>query len=236
MENLHLKVEKLEGNELVVRMGKARDLKDPVPVKFDGTIDALLSFYDKRKEQLNALNSRVEYTLEAPYNVKLIINDKDFFKDEIVGSMSFHKEFEGLKINTETKKSGEELAKYLRLRLHLFEDPSEGLALINALRNLKANISSNTETKKDDRGNRVSNFDKTVKLADGFPELIKMNMPIFKGMPSVSFFVNLGIDSSDSQTVFYLYSIDLPKIINDTVIQEIDRALKVLEVLPCMEY
>lgn len=236
MENLHVKIESLENNEIVIRDGKARDLKDPVPIKFDGTIDALLSFYEKRKEQLNALNSRVEYTLESPYKVKLIINDKDFFKDEIVGSMSFHKEFEGLKINTESKKTGEDLAKYLRLRLHLFEDASDGLTLINALRNLKANVSSNTEIKKDDRGNRVNNFDKTVKLADGFPELIKMNMPIFKGMPSVSFFVNVGIDSSDTGTVFYLYSIDLPKIINDTVIQEIDRALEVLKDLPCMEY
>jgi hypothetical protein len=233
MENLHIKLEG-EKDTVIIREGKAPELHELNAIKFKGTFDALLSYYKIRKPIIKGDDSMVHYSYEKN-SIKLLIRDKEHNGDVIEGVLEFEKEFEGLQLNSDKLWNPEEFFKYFRLRLHLFLDRAKALETLNKIRNFKVQVTSDMSNVKDERGNRNASLDKKVDTKE-LPETLAFNMSIFKGHAATSFYVEVGIDSTDTSLRLYLYSSEIPGLVHDTKVAVFADVLSQFEGLPLMEY
>jgi len=220
--------------EVLIREGKALELKEPLKVNFTGTIQSVVNYFEKRQNVCNAENSRVEYDYEAG-TLKLIINEKNHYHDTIQGKIQFSKEYEQFGINTDKLWSPEALVKFLKMNKQWFPDNERHLALVGAVQKNNAKINSSLEKEKDDRGNKTDNFNRTVET--NIPVEMTLQMKLFKGSERVyTFIIEIGVDATDTGIRIWFMSPELAEIINIEVKETIDAALAKLAILPQLEY
>jgi hypothetical protein len=219
MENLHLKVENVKGNEIVFREGEALPPVAPNKIKIIGNIKTVSEFVNKRHTAdtdcgLQYIDSdRAIVTVDKENHwIKLELDPENPYGAEITGKLEMEPELLKFNIETSKKLTQQELIKLLKYGKRWFADPAAHEALLLAYMKLDVKVSANlTNDAPDGRGNRSNTFEK--KVTSNVPEDFILRIPIFKGQEPRTFRVEICLDSTDGSTKFWLESVELAELI-----------------------
>lgn len=167
--------------EVIIREGKAPvalDPKEPRVVEIYGTITSPLRWLEKRIQLINQKESNIIIDRDN-MNIRLIINETDFYRTSIEGSLQPSKEMIEFGINSEKKWEPIKLSQFFKMHRTFFKDKTENMMLVSTLKSFKAKINQDIERSKEENGSRVDNYSQVVDL--NLPKSFKINVPLFKG-------------------------------------------------------
>jgi hypothetical protein len=225
MENLHVKIEQLEGTTLTIREGDALPLLLPEKIRITGDIKTVTSFIEKRKlkgfdgvmyngnpglQEIIPDRAIVEVDREKKM-ITLSLNPEDPNGAIITAKMEPNPDLEKFAINTGKKFTQQELIKLLKFTKRWFHDVPAYETLLKAYMCLDVKVTADLKNNAaDNRGNRSNSFDKTI--ISNIPEDFILNIPIFKGQDSKKIRIEIILDSSDGSTKFWLESVELAEL------------------------
>lgn len=221
--NQNIKVTTSEDQKLlIIREGKALELKEPIVISISGDIDTVRNFVDKRyqrnagKVDDNNLQHFNKETAVVTFDKKnlsisLDVNPQDFYGPKVSGKMEVSDELKPFHINEPQTFSREALVKLLRFNKRFFTDAAVHDNVLKAFQSLS--LSGNTELKSesDTRGNKAAQFAKTIN-SQNVPTTFYLTIPIYKGQPAVKFLVEICLDSSESSVIFWFESVELAEL------------------------
>jgi hypothetical protein len=239
MQSLNLKLEQVNGNDITFREGKALELKPPVKIVISGDIRTVSSFIEKRISPhdgdnmgLQAINpDRAVVTVDkAALSILLELDPENVYGTEVTAKLEMEPELLKFKIETGEKLTQQQLIKLLKYGKRWFADQAAFEALLLAYMKLDVKVTADLKNEAPDgRGNRYNSFEK--KVTSNIPEDFILNIPIFKGQDYKKFRVEIGLDSTDGSTKFWLESVELMELISI----ESERILKE-ELESCSDY
>lgn len=238
MENINLKLESINGNEIIIREGQALPPVEPRKVVISGDIKTVSSFIGKRndpsnaeKAGLQAINYRRALVTVDKENLSILLQlDPEYkYGTEVTAKLSFTPELELFCINKNRLFNREELIKLIRFNKIWFANPDEHDKLLKAYQAFTATVNANIGKTSDARGNVDNSYKKTVET--NVPDSFVLNIPIFKGQDKRRFRVEIAIDSTDASTKFWFESVEL----NDIIQVESEAILK-KELESCSDY
>ena len=112
-------------------------------------------------------------------NIRLIINETDFYRTSIEGSLQPSKEMIEFGINSEKKWEPIKLSQFFKMHRAFFKDKTENMMLVSTLKSFKAKVNQDIERSKEENGSRVDNYSQVVD--SNLPKSFKINVPLFKG-------------------------------------------------------
>lgn len=167
--------------EVIIREGKAPvalDPKEPRVVEIYGTITSPLRWLEKRIQLINQKESNIIIDRDN-MNIRLIINETDFYRTSIEGSLQPSKEMIEFGINSEKKWEPIKLSQFFKMHRAFFKDKTENMMLVSTLKSFKAKVNQDIERSKEENGSRVDNYSQVVD--SNLPKSFKINVPLFKG-------------------------------------------------------
>lgn len=167
--------------EVIIRDGKAPvalDPKEPRVVEIYGTITSSLRWLEKRIQLINQKESNIIIDRDN-MNIRLIINETDFYRTSIEGSLQPSKEMIEFGINSEKKWEPIKLSQFFKMHRAFFKDKTENMMLVSTLKSFKAKVNQDIERSKEENGSRVDNYSQVVD--SNLPKSFKINVPLFKG-------------------------------------------------------
>ena len=220
--------------EIIYREDKAVEHLKPMPVKMpeainiSGTIHTVAEWLGKRKELIEINNCRLVVNRDESA-IRLIVNEcnsmpslsEEAFKNLdgsdlnialapksiIEGRMEYSEMYTDLQINEDYWWSPVQLSKFLRLNRVIFGDrKEEGMALISALKNVKAKISSDYEKKKELHGQISKTEYFSQEVMHNLPESFTVELAIFKGSPKEKYEIEIDADIVDGEIKVQLLS------------------------------
>jgi hypothetical protein len=202
--------------ELVIREGKALEIKEPRIVKISGILDSPFNWLEKKlglyvQTDLHILVDREKFSIE------MHINEKSFYEDIVVGRLEQHPDFKKFEINTGHQFNNFELADFFKMNRSAFDSPSTAMKLVSELKSFKAKIDKEVEKAKDDRGNYKLAQQQAVD--SNLPEKFFLNIPLFKGIEKTNLEVEIYISPLD-----LLCSLVSPQA-NDLIVEISDKAI-----------
>jgi hypothetical protein len=222
--------------ELVVREGKALELREPLVITIAGDIYTVKNYVEKRylksdpltPEQREAIKEP-DYNLQQFYkdtavvtfdksnlSISLHVSPQHFYGPKVVGKMEMSDEIKPFYINTDKMFNREQLVKLIRFNKRFFSDAATHESVLSAFQNLS--LTGNTDLKQasDTRGNKAAAFSKSLNTSN-IPTTFYLFMPIYKGMAAVKFLVEICLDSSDASIGFWFESVELKEVQDKTV-------------------
>jgi hypothetical protein len=236
MENLHVKIEQLEGTTLTIREGDALPLLPPNKIRITGDIKTVTSFIKKRKSAgddpgyqfISSDRAIVEVDREKK-TITLSLNPEDPNGAIITAKMEPNPDLEKFGINKNVQFSQKELVNLLKFSRLYFEDFDKHGSLLKAYQVFSAKTFTDLSGDSDNRGNKNFAFNKKVET--GLPTAFVMNLPIFKGQKPKRFMVEICLDVTDAAASFWFESTELAEM------TEIDGELILQEELKyCADY
>lgn len=213
MENVHLKVENLTGNTLVLLEGEAPKPINTARVNYlGGDINAVRDFIMHR-EKHNCVVSRDNTTIiftEKTRNILLITEEHLASQGGITvdSTLSENERLLEFGINRDKKFTLKELVKVIEMNIDYFPDEDEQRKLVGQLRSFTMKATTEIqESMADGKGNKSNSLKKQVE--SDIVSRIKMQAPIFRGTALASFWVDVCFDTSDSGVKFWLDSVEL---------------------------
>ena len=167
--------------EVIIREGKAPvalDPKEPRVVEIYGTITSPLRWLEKRIQLINQKESNIIIDRDN-MSIRLIINETDFYRTSIEGSLQPSKEMIEFGINSEKKWEPIKLSQFFKMHRAFFKDKTENMMLVSTLKSFKAKVNQDIERSKEENGSRVDNYSQVVD--SNLPKSFKINVPLFKG-------------------------------------------------------
>jgi hypothetical protein len=217
MENLHLKVEQVQGDTLIIREGTALPQVAPNKITITGDIKTVSSFVKKRKEAgelagLQGINENLAIVEvdKKKKTITLSLNPADPFGAVITAKLEPNPDLEKFGINKNVQFSQKELVQLLKFSKLYFEDFGKHGELLRAYQAFTAKTYTNLSGEQDSRGNKNFAFDKKVET--GLPTAFIMNLPIFKGQAPRRFMVEICLDVTDAAASFWFESVELSEL------------------------
>lgn len=236
MENINLKLESIEGNEIVIREGGALPLREPVKINLSGDIKTVSSFVQKRKsagemagsQQIDEDLAIIEVDKKKK-TINLSLNPADPFGTVITAKLEPNPDLEQFGINKTVQFSQKELVQLLKFSRLYFEDFGKHGELLKAYQAFTAKTYTDLAGDQDNRGNKNFAFNKKVET--GLPTSFIMKLPIFKGQDPKRFMVEICLDVTDAAASFWFESVELAEL------TELDGEMILLEELKsCADY
>lgn len=214
MDNLTLKLESHEGNEIIWREGAAAPIREPLKLTADGDIRTVGTFIAGRDvpnlQGIDRESTLVTVDKDAG-TIKLETDPNDQFGTVIKGTLLINDDLKQFDINGSKMFSQKELIKLLKFsRIH-FVDPLVQNDLLNAYKAFTFQTKTEGHAKGDDRGNKSVALDKVVDT--NLPKEFSLKIPIYKGERSVTFRVDLCMDVTDGGAKFWMESIELHELL-----------------------
>lgn len=207
MSEVKVNIEKVDGNEVIIRTGGIVEEVKPIPVVFAGVLSAPGDFLTNRIEQLDKSKCRLEVNFNDAH-LKFISDEKNVHRDIVEGKLTESKLLKIFGINeVNVKYSDKSLAKFLRKASFYFPDQEDLAKLINALMKFEAKVTAVFENNKDLKGNAKSMYEKTVEHA--IPPAISVRLPLFEGYPEEVFRLDIGAEATSSGVEFFFESAEL---------------------------
>ena len=221
--------------EIIYREDEPAKHLDPIPVKMPsalditGTIATVQEFLQKRMALLNIDNCRLVVNRDES-TLALIINETDSRpsieewkqngmeakdlciklapKSTVSGQIEFTEMYSKLKINADYWWSPVKLSKFLRLNRVVFGESGkeDGMALVSALKNVKAKINSDYEKKKELHGQISKTEYFSQEVSHNLPEKFTIELSIFKGAPKEKYEIEIDADIVDGEIQVQLLS------------------------------
>lgn len=224
MEELNLKIEQPQSGELIIREGQALPLKEPVKISITGNIKAVGNFLkcrDNNSSLWQKIHSNQAIVLvdRNKMTIRLSTHPNDCYGTEITGCLELSDELLKFAINTDKTYDKQALVKLLRFNGLYFDDKEKHSALLAAYQSFSANANTDIKDDSDKRGNKIANFQK--KVTTNIPDDFILNIPVFKGMPTMRFRVEICLDVTDGGARFWFESVEL----NEIIISERDKII-----------
>ena len=182
--------------ELILREGDASSAIDTRPrvKEISGTIETPNLWIRKRKAEIIQDTSHIQVDRDK-MTITLFIGDKSQYQDIITGKLDMHPKFVKFGINKGQYRSSFEMAELIKMNRSFFDNHSVAMELVSALKNLKAKVAQNIEKADNNRGDKTQVFQQTVE--SNVPTTFKLNIPLFKGMPTQSIEVEVYFKPED---------------------------------------
>lgn len=180
--------------ELVVREGKALELKEPVRVIISGCIDSPLLWLIKRIGTIDQLKSHILIDREKR-SISLKVDENNFYQTAVTGSLEVHPDFNKIGINDGEYLTNFEMADLFKMNRSLFENKNVAMKLVTELQRFKAKVDKEIEQADNNRGDKKLLLAQTVE--SNLPEKFKLSIPLFKGQKKQTFEVEVYIRASD---------------------------------------
>lgn len=214
--------------QIILREGKANDVKEPKTLNIIGNIDSPYKFILARKEDILLQESHIEVDRDN-MAMQLTCDELSAYADHITGKLELAQDFLALGVNTGEYVSNTDLADRIKKLRTLFESREAAMRLVTELRNFKAKIERELELSDDKRGN--VNIRKSQIVESNLPESLKVTCPIFKGQEPCTFEVEVEVNPNDlSCTLTSPEANDIVRTSRDGIIN--DQLSKIQEELP----
>jgi hypothetical protein len=217
-----INIEKSADGVLVVREGEALPLREPVAVNLTGTIETVYLWLEKKVSCINQLNSYITVDRDE-LKMQLIIEEHDYYSDEITAKLQFSRQFNQLRINSNSKWTTFELASFFRMNRKMFKTKEDALEITASLKKFEAKVQQDIEKIKDDRANYSTK--KIQAVETNIPKAISITLPIFKGQDPETIEIEFDIDPNElSISLVSPQAADIVQIVtNEAIDKEIEK-------------
>jgi hypothetical protein len=219
MENINLRLESIQGNEIIIREGEALKPVPPKKIELTGDIKTVTEFIGKRKALAIAGISGAQYIEptravvevdKIKRTITLSLDPENINGTVVTAKLEPNPDLEQFHINGKKQFSQRELINLLKFSRLYFEDFGKHGDLLKAYTAFTAKTYTDLANDSDSRGNK--NFGFTKKVETGLPATFIMNMPVFKGQESRRFMVEICLDVTDAAASFWFESVELAEI------------------------
>lgn len=231
MENLHLKVEQVQGETLIIREGQALPLVPPKKINITGDIKTVTSFIEKRKSASSLSGSQfidperaIVIVDKDKKTITLQLDPQDEYGAIIIAKLEPNPDLEQFFINKNKQFGQRELINLLKFSRIYFEDFGQHGTLLKAYTSFSAKTHTDLTGESDNRGNKNFAFNKKVET--GLPNAFVMNVPIFKGQVPKRFMVEICLDVTDAAASFWFESVELAEMADIETSKILDEELK----------
>lgn len=209
MENFKIELGS-ENKELVILTGQAEPVyhQKSIEVK-SGAINSAWEYLSKKivKEWIIE-HSKLEFSY-SNLSIDLYYAARERNPDVIQGKLKLHPDLEKFAINSGKGYSTFELADFIKMNRHYFENKEYAMKLTTILREFEGKVNSDLQAKADDRGNKKVLINQVVE--SNIPSGFFLELPVFIGQPKIRLEVEINITSDFS---CYLISPDLKQLID----------------------
>jgi hypothetical protein len=220
MEKVEVKVSS-ENEKTIILTGtvEAEYHLKSISVK-DGAIDSAFEYLSKKVVDAELIeNSKLEYSYDKLF-VNLYYAARERNPDEILGKLKLHPDLLKFNINEGKTYSTFELADFIKMNRHYFENKEYAMKLVAELRGFEGKVNRDLEAKADDRGNKKMLINQVVE--SNIPSGFHLVLPVFVGQEKIRLEVEINITSDFS---CYLISPDLQQLIDEETKIVIDEQL-----------
>ena len=213
-----------DGNEVVIREGKALPLQEPKKIEIAGDIKSVAAYLNGRHANgqmgvgLQEVDKRKVLVLVSKQagTITLMLDANSIYGTVITGKLEASDEVKKFAVNTETLYTKEQMVKLVKFSRVYFDDKDGHDTLLKSLMAMRIKTESDLRSEKDNRGNMNVGIDK--KVTGDIPQGFALVIPVFKGFEAKKIWVEICYDVTDSSIRFWLESVEL----NDIIQRETD--------------
>jgi hypothetical protein len=220
MEKVEVKVSS-ENEKLIILTGtaEAEYHKKSIEVK-DGAIDSAFEYLSKKVVDAELIeNSKLEYSYDKLF-INLYYAARERNPDVILGKLKLHPDLLKFNINEGKTYSTFELAAFIKMNRHYFENKEYAMKLVAELNGFEGKVNRDLEAKADDRGNKRMLINQVVE--SNIPSGFHLVLPVFVGQEKIRLEVEINITSSFECS---LISPDLKQLIDEETKVVLDEQL-----------
>ncbi|WP_369616938.1 hypothetical protein [Flavobacterium sp. CFS9] len=213
--------------ELTILNGTAEPVyhKKAIEVK-GGSINSALEYLSKKVVSAEIIeHSKLEFCYDKLY-LKLLYDARERNPDVIEGSLKLHPDLEKFNINSGKSYSTFDLADFIKMNRHYFENKDYAMKLVAELRNFEGKVNRDLEAKTDERGNKRALINQVVE--SNIPTGFFLELPVFVGQEKQRLEVEINITADFSCS---LISPDLKEFIDLESKKVLDNQLNQIKAL-----
>lgn len=192
MEQLNLKLVKVEGDELIIRTGAAVPIHVSPSIKVEGVLANVFEWIQKRGSVDFDCALRYSYA-DGIITFEDQMSQSDFI--EIKGELKLNKDIEKIGLNSDKSYTPYKLSQFIRMNRHFFTEKSVALSLESILKNFEAKVDGEISQITDTRGNKKHSA--VQKVMTNLPENFELKLPVFIGQDALRFLVEVDINPDD---------------------------------------
>lgn len=219
MENLHVKIEQVNGNELTIREGQALPPVAPKKIVITGDIKTVASFVAKRNDKLQLETAGYQWInpdraiVEVDRTAKTItlsVDPEDAYGPVVTAGLEANPDLEKFAINKNKTFKQKELVELIKFSRLYFDNKDKYEMLLKSYMAFNAKAYIEMASAGDDRSNKSTSFKKTVET--DLPADFVLKLPIFKGQEPKSFHVEICFEVTDGGCNFWFSSVQLAEL------------------------
>lgn len=207
--------------EIVVREGKAVEVKEPQRVSIRGTIDAAARWLETRFDCLKEKACHILVNREELY-IKLQCNENNYYGTHIAGYLELSPEYRKFGINEGEYLTHFEMAELIKMNRSYFENKTEAMRLVTELQNFKAKVDKEIEDCDNKRGDRRVLINQAVQ--HNLPSAFNLVVPLFRGGEKQTIEVEVYVNPADFTCT--LVSAEANDLVEELRNKEIDAVLE----------
>jgi hypothetical protein len=159
-----------------------------------GAINSVHEYLSKKVVSNEIIeHSKIEFCYDKLY-IHLLYDARQRNPDVIQGSLKLHPDLEKFNINSGKSYSTFELADFIKMNRHYFENKEYAMKLVNELRKFEGKVNRDLEAKTDDRGNKRALINQVVE--SNIPSGFHLEVPVFVGQKKIRLEVEVTINAS----------------------------------------
>lgn len=181
--------------EVVILHGSAEPVfyNKAIEVK-GGAINSVHEYLSKKVvDPVVIEHSKIEFCYDKLF-IDLYYDARQRNPDLILGCLKLHPDLEKFNINSGKSYSTFELADFIKMNRHYFENKEYAMKLVSELRNFEGKVNRDLEAKTDDRGNKRALINQVVE--SNIPSGFHLEVPVFVGQEKIRLEVEVTINSS----------------------------------------
>lgn len=193
-------------------------LPDPInykKIELSGNIDAVCEFLKREHLAMvggvNGKDDAIILVDHAKKTITLTVNEFNPTQQiKVVAKLVTHPALEKFGIETNVRRTPQELASLLRVNSMYFPNVQEHRELLVKLQRFTAKVNTAVEQSNDSRGNLKDLVDRTVET--DLPESFTLEIPVYVGSPKSKFLVFICMEARDKGVSIWLESAELLEI------------------------
>lgn len=184
-----------ENKELVILTGTAEPVyhNKAIEVK-NGSINSAFQYLSKKVVKPEIIeHSKLEFCY-SKLSIDLYYDARQRNPDVIQGKLKLHPDLEKFNINSGKTYSTFELADFIKMNRHYFENKEYAMKLVTDLRNFEGKVNRDLEAKTDERGNKKVLINQIVE--SNIPSGFFLELPVFIGQENKRLEIEINITAS----------------------------------------
>lgn len=232
-DTLHLKIESLDENELVIRHGEAAKIHLEPAISLVGNFGAPAEFVSKRYTESVKMLDRFDvsdchvYFNKSDLSITLIAGEQERDTITVGGKLKKNPFLESLSINGRGYRNTE-LLQLIKYKPHYFKSREEHKSLVHGLMNFEVKTESDHKSANDRLGSIENHqYTKAQSKLSGFK--FQLYVPFFEGYEPATIDLTIEIEPSNGTVLLYLVSETFEEFYDDAVKAKFDEQRPIFE-------